>query len=88
LCDVVLVMSVEPGFGGQKFMPMALDKLAALRELAGESKFLQVDGGVGEQTVAACVAAGAQGLVVGSAIFGSRDYARAVDSLRQRAQSV
>jgi ribulose-phosphate 3-epimerase len=88
LCDLVLVMSVQPGFGGQTFMPVALEKLSMLRELVGRSTFLQVDGGVGEKTVASCVTAGAQGLVVGSAIFGSSDYAQAVDSLRQRARSV
>lgn len=86
-CDLVLVMSVQPGFGGQKFMPMALEKLSVLRELGGGSKFLEVDGGVGQQTVAACASAGAQGLVVGSAIFGSSDYSRAVESLFKQVRS-
>ncbi len=75
-CDMVLVMSVEPGFGGQGFMPSALDKLAKLkaeRERQGLSFLLEVDGGVNEQTGKQCVEAGADVLVVGSALFKAED---------------
>lgn len=71
-CDMVLVMSVEPGFGGQSFMPSALDKLRALskeRERLGLNFLLEVDGGVNLETGKLCVEAGADVLVVGSALF-------------------
>lgn len=83
--DLVLVMSVEPGFGGQKFQPAALDKLRALaaacraRDL---SPWLQVDGGVDEVTGPACVKAGANLLVAGSAVFGRPDMNAAVAALK------
>jgi ribulose-phosphate 3-epimerase len=69
LCDMVLVMSVMPGFGAQAFEPVALEKLRALRLQYGDKLVLEVDGGVNVGTIAACTAAGAQMLVVGSAIF-------------------
>ena len=75
-CDMVLVMSVEPGFGGQSFMPSALDKLRALRQerdRLGLSILLEVDGGVNEETGKLCVEAGADVLVVGSALFKAQD---------------
>ena len=68
-CDLLLAMSVMPGFGGQKFDAAALDKLRALRQSHGNRLLLEVDGGVNADTVAACGAAGAQMLVVGAAIF-------------------
>ena len=83
--DLVLVMSVEPGFGGQKFMPSALEKLAALKaECAarGLSPWLEVDGGVDDTTAPLCVAAGANLLVAGSAEFGAKDPAAAVARLK------
>ena len=84
--DLVLVMSVEPGFGGQKFMPMALDKLRFLREACREqglSPWLEVDGGIAlKGSGAACVEAGANLLVAGSAVFGAADPAAAVRALR------
>ena len=83
--DLVLVMSVEPGFGGQKFMPSALEKLAALKaECAarGLSPWLEVDGGVDDTTAPLCVAAGANLLVAGSAVFGAKDPAAAVARLK------
>jgi ribulose-phosphate 3-epimerase len=83
LCDVVLVMSVMPGFGGQKFDPVALEKLRALRELVGPETLLEVDGGVNEATIGACAAAGAELFVVGSAIFKSDDYAASARHLEQ-----
>ncbi|MBQ5754557.1 MAG: ribulose-phosphate 3-epimerase [Oscillospiraceae bacterium] len=83
--DLVLVMSVEPGFGGQKFMPSALEKLAALKaECAarGLSPWLEVDGGVDDTTAPLCVEAGANLLVAGSAVFGAKDPAAAVARLK------
>ena len=83
--DLALVMSVEPGFGGQKFMPMALDKIHALREeidRRGLSFLVEVDGGVDAVTGPACVEAGADVLVAGSAVFGAADPAAAVAGLK------
>ena len=70
-CDLVLCMSVMPGFGSQKFNPVALDKLRTLREQRGESLLLEVDGGVNEDTINECARAGAQMLVTGAAVFRS-----------------
>ncbi|OHB80934.1 MAG: ribulose-phosphate 3-epimerase [Planctomycetes bacterium RBG_16_64_10] len=84
-CDLVLVMSVAPGFGGQPFDPVALDKLQTLRQMVGRSTLLEVDGGVDYQTVGPCAAAGAGLLVAGSAIFRSGDYTRAVARLAELA---
>lgn len=81
LCDLVLVMSVPAGFGGQSFRPGALDKLRRLRELVGPDVLLEVDGGVNDTTVRACSQAGAQLLVVGSAIFRRPSYEAAVREL-------
>ena len=83
--DLALVMSVEPGFGGQKFMPMALDKIRALREEIDRrdlSCLVEVDGGVDAVTGPACVEAGADVLVAGSAVFGAADPAAAVAGLK------
>ena len=83
--DLALVMSVEPGFGGQKFMPMALDKIRALREeidRRGLSCLVEVDGGVDAVTGPVCVEAGADVLVAGSAVFGAADPAAAVAGLK------
>lgn len=85
VCDLVLVMSVMPGFGGQEFDRRALDKLRELRPLVGDDVLLEIDGGVHEDTIGDCTAAGAQLLVVGSAIFKSRDYAAAIDGLTELA---
>lgn len=77
--EMVLVMSVEPGFGGQKFQPTALEKLSALRDQAKKigrpDLLLQVDGGVDRTTAPLCVKAGANVLVAGSAVFGAQDPA-------------
>ena len=79
-------MSVEPGFGGQKFMPQALDKLCFLHSAAEargkQGLILEVDGGIQEATGAQCAAAGANALVAGSAVFGAPDPAAAVKALR------
>jgi ribulose-phosphate 3-epimerase len=73
-------MTVEPGFGGQAFMPATLAKVAALRA-AAPALDVQVDGGVGPATAAACAAAGANVLVAGSALFGAKDFAAAVAAM-------
>ncbi len=85
LCDMVLVMSVMPGFGGQLFDEVALEKLTALREKLPDDVLLEVDGGVNEKTIAACGAAGAKLMVVGSAIFRQEDYTASVAKLTQLA---
>ena len=82
--DIILVMTVEPGFGGQKFMPSALDKLRWLkaeREKRGLHYLLEVDGGVDDTTAPLCVEAGADVLVAGSAVFGKDDRTAAVRRL-------
>ncbi len=83
---MVLVMSVYPGFGGQKFMPEVLPKLAALRA-AGFTGDLEIDGGIGPSTIAAAAQAGANVFVAGSAIFGAPDLAGRIGELRRAAQS-
>ena len=88
LCDLVLVMSVMPGFGGQSFDAVALDKLRSLRRESPDSVVLEVDGGVNKQTIADCVEAGAQFLVVGSAITGQTDYATSAAQLNDLASKV
>lgn len=82
-CDIAVVMSVEAGFGGQAFRPEVLAKLAELRRLGGESLLLEIDGGVNARTIEQCVAAGAEALVVGSAIFAQPDYSVAISNLNQ-----
>jgi ribulose-phosphate 3-epimerase len=85
LVDIVMVMTVNPGFGGQVFLASQLPKIAALRRLidaAGRRIFLQVDGGVTAATAGAALAAGADALVAGTAIFGAPDYREAVAGLR------
>jgi len=89
LCDVVLVMTVNPGFGGQKFLPEMLPKITALRRLCdtrGLSPYIEVDGGANGDNAWQVVEAGADALVAGSAVFGSDDYARAVARLRAHAR--
>jgi ribulose-phosphate 3-epimerase len=86
LCDVLLVMSVEAGFGGQSFNPVALDRLRRARQLAGDRLLLEVDGGVNQETISRCAAAGAQLFVVGSAIFKQPDYGAAIRRLAELAQ--
>lgn len=80
--DMVLIMSVEPGFGGQKFMPQAVDKIAALRERAGDGLMIQVDGGVDANTAPLCTRAGADVLVAGSAVFGKKNRKEAILAIR------
>ena len=83
--DMVLLMSVNPGFGGQKFIPSTLNKIADLRELidaSGREIRLEVDGGIGIANIAEIAAAGADTFVAGSAIFGSDDYAATIEAMR------
>lgn len=87
LCDLVLVMSVEPGFGGQKFMPVALEKLQQVRQLVAAGVWVSVDGGIAESTIAAAAAAGANLFVAGSSIFDQSDYGAAIRHLRTLAQT-
>ena len=84
-CDVVLVMSVEPGFGGQKFQPAALDKVRALHGRVSGQTLIAIDGGIGPETIPACTAVGVDLYVVGSAIFESADYQAAMDEMRSLA---
>jgi len=81
--DYVLVMSVNPGFSGQAFLPSALDKIRRVREIFGSRTIrVGVDGGVNPKNAAQCVAAGADVLIAASAIFGKPDYAAAIRELR------
>jgi ribulose-phosphate 3-epimerase len=79
--DLVLIMSVNPGFGGQKFMEIALEKIAAIREMAPRVD-IEVDGGINAETAKLCIEAGANILVAGSYIFGAQDRKKAIESLR------
>jgi ribulose-phosphate 3-epimerase len=86
LVDLVLVMSVNPGFGGQAFIPSSLDKLAEARrriDASGRSIRLEIDGGIKVSNIAAAARAGADTFVAGSAIFGSGDYAATIAEMRK-----
>jgi ribulose-phosphate 3-epimerase len=87
LCDQILVMGVMPGFGGQDFDPVALDKLKRLKAVAPAKLLLSVDGGVNERTIGPCARAGAQMLVAGTAFFGFEDYRRRLAELTNLADS-
>jgi ribulose-phosphate 3-epimerase len=84
-CDLLLVMSVNAGFGGQAFNPVALEKLKTVRESFPDNLILEIDGGINLETVASSVQAGAQWLVVGSAIFKMDNYQAAIQQLMQEA---
>ena len=82
--DLILVMSVEPGFGGQKFQQEAIKKIADLKELIGRKKVLiSVDGGINDVTAPACVYAGADILVAGSYVFKNKPYKKAIEKLKR-----
>jgi ribulose-phosphate 3-epimerase len=86
MVDLVLVMSVNPGFGGQQFIPSSLDKLSDAREIiagSGRSIRLEIDGGIKPDNIAAAARAGADTFVAGSAIFGTSDYAATIASMRR-----
>ncbi len=85
--DMLLLMSVNPGFGGQKFIPYVLDKLREARDAidaTGQEIRLEIDGGVTADNIQAIAEAGADTFVAGSAIFGKNDYAEAIAALRQQ----
>jgi ribulose-phosphate 3-epimerase len=89
LVDIILVMSVNPGFGGQSFLPSQLPKIAALRRMiddavaaGGHPIALAVDGGIGPKTAGQVLAAGADTLIAGTAVFGAPNYAQAITALR------
>jgi ribulose-phosphate 3-epimerase len=87
--DVVLVMSVNPGFGGQAFIPEVLPKVRAIRDMidrSGRTIDLQIDGGIAQDTAAGAVEAGARVLVAGSAVFSHPPYAATIAMLRREAQ--
>lgn len=89
--DMLLLMSVNPGFGGQKFIPYTLNKLREARALidaTGKNIRLEIDGGVTADNIAEIAAAGADTFVAGSAIFGKSDYKAAIDAMRQQLASV
>jgi ribulose-phosphate 3-epimerase len=89
--DMVLIMSVNPGFGGQKFIPSALDKLREVREIIDDSGHeirLEIDGGVTVDNIGEIAAAGADTFVAGSAIFGSDDYAATIAAMKQEISKV
>lgn len=88
--DMLLVMTVEPGFGGQEFLDVCLPKIRRARELVSRSGldvWIQVDGGVSKETIERCADAGADVFVAGSAVYGADDAAAAVDELRNLARS-
>ena len=85
--DLVLLMSVNPGFGGQKFIPSTLKKIKAVNKMIGEQQheiFLEVDGGINLETIESVSEAGANVFVAGSAIFGSSDYEETIQSFRKK----
>jgi ribulose-phosphate 3-epimerase len=90
LCDIILVMTVNPGFGGQSFLPEMLPKIRRLRTMCAErglDPVIEVDGGENATTAAQAVAAGATAIVAGSAIFGVSDYAKAIADIRAAASA-
>lgn len=89
--DMVLLMSVNPGFGGQAFIPSSLDKLRAVREMINQSDRairLEIDGGIKVDNILAVAEAGADTFVAGSAIFGSDDYAATIQAMREQLATV
>lgn len=89
--DMILLMSVNPGFGGQSFIPQSLDKLAQVRkkiDASGCAIRLEIDGGVKVENIAQIKAAGADTFVAGSAIFNSEDYQTTIDAMREQIASV
>jgi len=91
VADLVLVMSVNPGFGGQSFLQEVLPKVAAIRKMidaSGRDVFLEIDGGIDPETARRAVSAGARALVAGNAIFGKRpDYRGAIESIRHAGET-
>lgn len=91
LCDIVLVMTVNPGFGGQKFLPSTLPKIRALRALCDErglDPVVMVDGGLGPGNAWQAIEAGANAIVAGSAVFHAADYREAISAIRRSAPTM
>jgi ribulose-phosphate 3-epimerase len=89
LTDLVLIMSVNPGFGGQKFIEASLPKIEKVRKLvddSGQSVLIEIDGGVGPSNSAEVIKAGVDVIVAGSAVYGQKDYAKAIASIRNPSQ--
>jgi len=91
--DMILIMTVEPGFGGQSFMAPMLDKIKILREelsrrILDDEVMIQVDGGIAQGTIQSAKEAGANCFVAGSAVFGTQDAAKAIETLRQQASNI
>ncbi len=89
--DLILIMSVNPGFGGQSFIPQALKKIAAVRQMidaSGREIMLEVDGGIKVDNIAEVASAGADTFVAGSAIFGKPDYKSTIDAMRKQLAAV
>ena len=89
LCDIILVMTVNPGFGGQSFLPEMLPKIRRLRAMCAErglDTVIEVDGGENHKTAGLAAAAGATAIVAGSAIFDSKDYGAAIAAIRSSAE--
>ena len=82
LIDLVLIMTVEPGFGGQEFMHDCAMKIPQIKERAREDLIIQVDGGINNLTAKICTSLGANSLVAGSYIYGANDYKKAIESLK------
>ena len=90
LCDLVLIMSVNPGFGGQSFIPEMVDKIAKLRKMCDErglDPWIEVDGGVKPNNAWQVIEAGANAIVAGSAVFKADDYAEAIEGIRNSKRS-
>lgn len=86
--DTILIMTVEPGFGGQSFMQNQLDKITQLKKLINNRKIhIEVDGGINEQTAALCISAGADVLVAGSAIFNNPNPSQVIANLHQQGEN-
>lgn len=84
-CDLILIMSVEPGYGGQKLIPATMEKMKRLKDILthrGKDILIEVDGGINAETAPCAIASGADVLVAGSAVFGKPDYKAAIDALR------
>jgi ribulose-phosphate 3-epimerase len=89
-CELVLVMTVNPGFGGQRYIEACTEKVRQLRALAdarGQALDIEVDGGIKADTVAQAAAAGANVFVAGTAVFGAKDYAAAIAGIREHARA-
>ncbi len=88
LCDMVLVMTVRPGFGAQKFMPEAAKKIIKVREIVGPDIRVEVDGGIDPQTAPLVVSYGADTIVAGNAIFSKSDRITAINALREATKQI